>query len=153
MRTRGFTRPARGPSPALANVASSGQRHQNSKAFSRWLTRADEAEGRAARPVSRWAPGASRREAGVGWGLGRRGHFYFLLPEARVTSGPGRGKGVSERRGRSIWGCGHLGAKGWRWAPAQAAGPVGAWRTEEVIDCVCLQGWLPADTELLHRLN
>lgn len=47
----------------------------------------------------------------------------------------------------------HLGAKGWRWAPAQAAGPVGAWRTEEVIDCVCPQGWLPADTELLHRLN
>lgn len=55
---------------------------------------------------------------------------------------------VSGRRGRSIWAVGlHLGAKGWRWAPAQAAGSVG------VIDCVCPQGWPPADTELLHGLN
>ena len=104
---------------------------------------------RESRPASLcWAPGASRREAGAGWGLGRRAHFYFLLPEAQATSGPGRGKGVSGRRGRSIWAVGlHLGAKGWRWAPAQAAGSVG------VIDCVCPQGWPPADTELLHGLN
>ena len=60
----------------------------------------------------------------MGWGLGRRGHFSFLLPEARVTSGPGRGKSVSGRRGRSIWGCGPpMAAKGWRWA--QATGSVG----------------------------